>query len=65
MLSPRKMKDADAIKRAPITIAVASTKGGSGKSSITAALAVQAVKEGGRVALLDWEPQGIVSRSGG
>ena len=46
------------MKQAPGTIAVASTKGGSGKSSITAALAVQAAKEGSRVALLDWEPQG-------
>jgi chromosome partitioning protein len=61
MLSRRKMKDADAVKQTPITIAVASTKGGSGKSSITAALAVQAVKEGGRVALLDWEPQGSLT----
>src|SRR6476620_394312 len=55
------MKDADAMKHTPITIAVASTKGGSGKSSITAALAVQAAKEGGRVALLDWEPQGSLT----
>jgi chromosome partitioning protein len=31
--------------------------GSSGKSTITAALAVQAAKDGGRVALLDWEPQ--------
>src|SRR4051794_33668652 len=49
------------MKQQPRTIAVASTKGGSGKSSITAALAVQAVKEGGRVALLDWEPQGSLT----
>jgi cellulose biosynthesis protein BcsQ len=55
------MKDADAMKHTPITIAVASTKGGSGKSSITAALAVQAAKEGGRVAMLDWEPQGSLT----
>src|SRR5436190_23290225 len=46
MLSRRKMKDGDAMKHTPITIAVASRKGGSGKSSITAALAVQAAKEG-------------------
>jgi chromosome partitioning protein len=56
-LSRRKMKDADAMKHTPITIAVASTKGGSGKSTITTALAVQAARDGGRVALLDWEPQ--------
>src|SRR6476620_1982673 len=55
------MKDADAMKHTPITIAVASTKGGSGKSSITAALAVQAAKEGNRVAMLDWEPQGSLT----
>src|SRR6476659_745086 len=61
MLSRRKMKDADAMKHTPITIAVASTKGGSGKSSITAALAVQAATEGGRVALVDWEPQGSLT----
>jgi chromosome partitioning protein len=61
MLSHRKMRDADAMKHTPITIAVASTKGGSGKSSITAALAVQAAKEGGRVAMLDWEPQGSLT----
>jgi chromosome partitioning protein len=57
MLSRRKMKDADTMKHTPTTIAVASTKGGSGKSTITTALAVQAAKAGGRVALLDWEPQ--------
>jgi chromosome partitioning protein len=51
------MKDAEAMKHTPITIAVASTKGGSGKSTITTALAVQAAKEGDRIALLDWEPQ--------
>jgi cellulose biosynthesis protein BcsQ len=49
------------MKQTPETIAVASTKGGSGKSSITAALAVQAAKEGSRVALLDWEPQGSLT----
>jgi len=49
------------MKQTPGTIAVASTKGGSGKSSITAALAVQAAKEGSRVALLDWEPQGSLT----
>jgi cellulose biosynthesis protein BcsQ len=49
------------MRHEPITIAVASAKGGSGKSSITAALAVQAAKEGNRVALLDWEPQGSLT----
>jgi Mrp family chromosome partitioning ATPase len=33
-------------KTPPHTVAIASTKGGSGKSSITAALAIQAAKEG-------------------
>jgi chromosome partitioning protein len=61
MLSRRKTKDAGAMKQMPITIAAASTKGGSGKSSIAAALAVQATKQGGRVVLLDWEPQGSLT----
>jgi chromosome partitioning protein len=61
MLSRSKMKDADATRQQPRTIAVASAKGGSGKSSITAALAVQAVREGDRVALLDGEPQGSLT----
>jgi chromosome partitioning protein len=43
------------------TIAVASAKGGSGKSSVCAALAVQACAEGARVGLLDWEPQGSLT----
>src|SRR5215467_16376465 len=59
MLSRRRMKDADAMKHTPITIAVASTKGGLGKSSIAAALAVQAAKEGGRVALLAGSHRGL------
>lgn len=49
------------MKQRPVIIAVASTKGGSGKTSITAALAVQAAKEGSRVGLLDWEPQGSLT----
>jgi hypothetical protein len=48
-------------KTPPHTVAIASTKGGSGKSSITAALAVQAAKEGNQVAMLDWEPQGSLT----
>jgi chromosome partitioning protein len=42
------------------TIAIAGSKGGLGKSTIAAALAVRAAKEG-RVAVLDWEPQGSLS----
>jgi chromosome partitioning protein len=43
------------------TIAVASAKGGTGKSSVCATLAVQACAEGSRVGLLDWEPQGSLT----
>jgi chromosome partitioning protein len=43
------------------TIAVASAKGGSGKSSVCATLAVQACANGARVGLLDWEPQGSLT----
>src|SRR5262245_28448627 len=42
-------------------IALAASKGGCSKSTLATALAVQAVKEGGKVALLDWEPQGSVT----
>jgi chromosome partitioning protein len=42
-------------------IALAASKGGCSKSTLTTALAVQAVKEGSKVALLDWEPQGSVT----
>jgi chromosome partitioning protein len=45
----------------PHAIAVASSKGGTGKSSIVAALAVQATADGEKVALLDWEPQGSLT----
>lgn len=45
----------------PKVIVVASSKGGQGKSVITAALAVQAVKDGARVALIDWEAQGSLT----
>lgn len=40
------------------TIAVASVKGGSGKSTISVHLAVAALRAGERVALLDCDPQG-------
>jgi chromosome partitioning protein len=45
----------------PHAIAVASSKGGTGKSSIAAALAVQAMADGEKVALLDWEAQGSLT----
>lgn len=41
----------------PRAIALASGKGGVGRSTLTGALAVCAVKEGARVALIDAEPQ--------
>src|SRR5262245_61266741 len=41
----------------PPVIALVSGKGGVGRSTLTSALAVQAVKEGARVALIDAEPQ--------
>jgi chromosome partitioning protein len=43
------------------TIAVASARRGTGKSSVCATLAVQACAEGSRVGLLDWEPQGSLT----
>jgi chromosome partitioning protein len=46
---------------APRVITLASSKGGCLKSTLTSALAVQAVKEGGKVAMLDWEPQGSLT----
>ena len=42
-------------------IALAASKGGCSKSTLATALAVQAVTEGGKAALLDWEPQGSVT----
>lgn len=39
------------------TIVLAATKGGTGKSTIATALAVAAMKEGAKVALLDADPQ--------
>jgi len=38
-------------------IALAASKGGVGKSTLAAALAVRAAKDSDKVALLDWEPQ--------
>lgn len=49
------------MSRAPKAIAVAATKGGTGKTTLTAALAVQAVRDGCDVALIDWEPQGSLT----
>lgn len=45
------------------TIAIAASKGGVGKSTLTAALAVEAMNEGRgrRVAMIDWEPQGSLT----
>jgi cellulose biosynthesis protein BcsQ len=42
------------------TVAIAGSKGGLGKSTLAAALAVRAAKDG-PTALLDWEPQGSLS----
>ncbi|MBX9588839.1 MAG: ParA family protein [Hyphomonadaceae bacterium] len=41
----------------PRVIVLAASKGGSGKTSLTASLAVRAMKDGARVALVDAEPQ--------
>lgn len=43
------------------SIVVASSKGGVGKTTLTSALAVQATKEGHKVAMVDWEPQGSLT----
>lgn len=42
------------------TICVASAKGGSGKSTISMALAVEAASHGENVAIMDFDPQGSV-----
>ena len=41
-----------------ITIAVLNSKGGVGKTTLTACLAVRAAQEGKRIALVDMDPQG-------
>jgi chromosome partitioning protein len=45
-------------------IVLATQKGGSGKSTIAVSLAVAAVRDGHRVALIDTDPQGTVSNWG-
>lgn len=45
-----------------LTIALAATKGGVGKTTIASALAVQATKSGAKVALLDTDPQLSLAR---
>ena len=45
-----------------IVIAVCNTKGGVGKTTIAASLAVRAAKESPRVALLDLDPQGSLTQ---
>jgi chromosome partitioning protein len=42
-------------------IAIAASKGGVGKTTLTATLAVEAAKDGSKVAMLDWEPQGSLT----
>lgn len=42
-------------------IVVAASKGGPGKSTLVAALAVRAAQGGDQVAIVDWEPQGSIS----
>lgn len=49
------------MRPAPRTIALAASKGGTGKTTLTSALAVQAVKDGAHVALVDWEAQGSLT----
>jgi len=41
----------------PRVVVFAASKGGTGKSTLAASLAVRAIKDGGRVALVDAEPQ--------
>lgn len=45
----------------PMCITIASAKGGTGKSTMAANLAVQAVEDGNSASLLDWEPQGSIT----
>ena len=46
---------------APRAIAIAASKGGTGKTTLTSALAVQAMRDGFEVGLVDWEPQGSLT----
>jgi chromosome partitioning protein len=45
-------------KAQPTVLALVATKGGVGKTTIASALAVRAARDGGRVALVDTDPQG-------
>src|SRR6516162_5098814 len=47
-----------------LSIVLASQKGGSGKSTLTVGIAVAAVRNGHRVAIIDTDPQGTVSNWG-
>lgn len=47
--------------QAPRAIAVAASKGGTGKTTLTSALAIQAMRDGFDVGLVDWEPQGSLT----
>jgi len=47
-----------------LSIVLASQKGGSGKSTLTVGIAVAAVRDGHRVAIIDTDPQGTVSNWG-
>src|SRR5262245_4848120 len=54
-------KTGTAMRHTPRSIAVAASKGGTGKTTIATAIAVQADKEGGKVALLEWKPKGSLT----
>ena len=45
-----------------LSIVLAATKGGCGKTTLTACLAVHAAAEGAKVAMLDLDPQGSLTR---
>ncbi len=49
-------------KHKPLTIVLAATKGGVGKTTIASALAVRATADGSKVALLDTDPQLSLAR---